>query len=43
MLIYIEILGVSEDIIKSWKNVHFDWRYKSKYSKGRFSEMRLTG
>lgn len=37
------LLGVHEDVLSAWSEVHKDWKYKGKFTKGWRTAMRTTG
>jgi len=38
-----DMLGVSSNVLSTWKNMHENWRYKASKNWGQGNEMRLTG
>jgi hypothetical protein len=38
-----ELLGVTKSMIRWWRTMHENWKFKARWNKGYASEMRLTG
>nr|WJN66647.1 polyprotein [Grapevine endornavirus 2] len=42
MLLY-KMLGVNENVLSVWRNMHANWRYKGKFNRGMGTQMRQSG